>query len=172
VPPRTLATAVALTAAMIVTATGAPTYAAPASTVQAQINQQLARYPGGKQINATEVAYGDGAFVITFARPQVGVDGIADCPQSWFCFYEHTNFGYPRGKLSSCGWQDLTWWGWQDRTESVHYNMSSGSVTFIEHSGPPDHSGDYGLFNVGTGNRTMSDVYPYRNMANHVYRFC
>ena len=41
-----------------------------------------------------------------------------------------------------------------------------------EHSGPPDHSGDYGLFNVGVSNRFMSDVYPYRNMANHVYRFC
>jgi hypothetical protein len=164
--------AAVLVAVLTLAMPGVTAYAAPNRSVQAQIDQQLAKYPGGTQINATEVAYNNGAFVITFARPDVSIDGVADCPAGWFCFYDHTNFGYPRGKLSDCGWQDLAWWGWQDRTESVHYNMSSGSVTFIEHSGPPDHSGDYGLFNVGTSNRTLSDVYPYRNMANHVYRFC
>lgn len=170
--PRNAMFAAVLVAVLTLALPSVSANAAPARSVQAQIDQQLAKYPGGKQINATEVAYANGAFVITFARPDVSINGVADCPSGWFCFYDHTNYGYPRGKLSDCGWQDLAGYGWQDRIESVHYNMSSGSVTYIEHSGPPDHSGDYGLFNVGVSNRFMSDVYPYRNMANHVYRFC
>ncbi|HCT76338.1 MAG TPA: hypothetical protein DGT23_07065 [Micromonosporaceae bacterium] len=161
-----------LAAAMVLANPGTAGQAAPAPSIQAQIDAHLAAYPGGKQINATEVSYAAGGFVITFARTQPGITGIADCPSGWFCFYEHTNFGYPRGKLSSCGWQDLAWWGWHDRTEAVHYNQYGGSVVFISHTGPPDHSGDYGLFSVSPSRRTISDVYPYRNMADHVYRFC
>jgi hypothetical protein len=170
-PPRYATAAALLAAALVLTTTGTPVQAAQTASVQAQIDAQLAKFPGGKQISATEVSYATGGFVITFTRPQNGVDGYADCPGGWFCFYEHTNYGYPRGKLSSCGWQDLSWWGWQDRTESVHNNQYSGWVLFINHSGPPDHSGDYGLFDVWPGER-LPDISPYCNMADHVYRFC
>jgi hypothetical protein len=135
--------------------------------VQREVEAYLAANPGGRQINATEIAYGDGAFIVTIV-PEAGILGVADCPIGWFCFYDGVNFGYPRGKLSDCGWQDLGWWGWRNRTDSVHYNMASGSVTFINETGSIDTS----LFSVDTVHRTISDVSPYRNMADYVYRFC
>jgi hypothetical protein len=159
--------------ALTVIALAMPSAAAPPSTtpLQAQINAHLAAYPGGTQIGATEISYADGKFIMTFVAAEKSTSA-ADCPSGWFCFYDQVNYGYPRGKLSSCGWQDLSWWGWQDRTESVHYNMSSGSVAFLNHWTAPDHSFDYILFSISTSSRTDNDVSPYRNMADHVYRYC
>ncbi|WP_027346657.1 peptidase inhibitor family I36 protein [Hamadaea tsunoensis] len=162
-----LGTAMALTATPALAATPSP----GAQGVQAQIDQYLAKAPGGKQINANEISYDGGVFVVTFAAFGTSPTG-ADCPSGWFCFYDRTNYGYPRGKLSSCGWQDLAWWGWNDMTESVHYNMSSGSVSFINHGRYADHSDDTVLFTVSTTSRYLSDVSPYRNVADHVYRSC
>jgi len=165
--------AVAATLILIIAtpAAAAPTQRPHPPTVQQQIDAQLAKAPGGKQISPTEVSYGNGTFVITFVAPANTSVG-ADCPGGWFCFYDRTGYGYPRGKLSSCGWQDLAWWAWNDRTESVHYNISTGSVAFINHTGAPDHSDDVVLFSVGANSRYRSDVAPYRNMADHVYRYC
>ena len=163
----------AVVAALMVIALAMPSSAAPPSTspLQAQINAHLAAYPGGTQISATEISYADGKFVMSFV-PTGKSASAADCPASWFCFYDQVNYGYPRGKLSSCGWQDLASWGWHDRTDSAYYNMSTGSVSFINHSTAPDHSLDYTLFSLSTSVRGDSDVAPYRNMADHVYRFC
>jgi len=174
--PRSRGQPAFLLALLMVLLAATPAEAAPPPhpqppTVQQQIDQQLIRAPGGVQINANEVSYAGGRFVITFvatANTSVG----ADCPSGWFCFYDRVNYGYPRGKLSSCGWQDLAWWAWNDRTDSVHYNLSSGSVAFINHGSYADHSGDVVLFSVGASNRYLSDVAPYRNMADHVYRYC
>jgi hypothetical protein len=131
----------------------------------------LAAHPGGTLINDNEISYGGGVFVVTLSPPAHAL-GAPDCPLNWFCFYDRTDFGYPRGKLSSCGWQDLATWGWQDRTESAHYNLSSGYVVFINHAGGTGHANDYPLFTVSAANRALADVTPYRNMADHVDRHC
>src|SRR5688572_20780788 len=120
--PHRYATALAFLAAAAVIATiGGP---APAATktppVQEQINAHLAAYPGGKQIGPHEISYANGQFVMTFVRTGPAI-AAPDCPWGWFCFYDQISYGYPRGKLSSCGWQDLANWGWQNRTESVSY---------------------------------------------------
>src|SRR5262245_46626817 len=141
------------------------------SSVQAQVDAYLAAYPGGKQINATEISYAGGTFVVTLVPP-VGTLAGPDCPGGWFCFYDGVNYVYPRGKLSSCGWQDLSFYGWHDRTESVHYNLSSGLVWFINHAPGVTHANDIRLFEVSSSMRTRADVFPFRNMADHVYRFC
>jgi hypothetical protein len=144
--------------------------AAPGLDRVAQIQRQVAAYlvshPGGRQINTTDIEYGNGRFIVTVA--QVVPLASPDCPSGWYCFYDGVNFTYPRGKLSDCGFQDLGTWGWRNRTDSVHYNMSSGSVTFINETGTTDTS----LFSVSTTRRTIADVSPYRNMADYVYRFC
>lgn len=166
--PRHLA-AVVVAAALLLVAAGTPAAAEPHvdGTAQSRVDAYLAAHPGGKQINATEISYGDGAFVVTVV-PQPGTLGAPDCPSGWFCFYDVINYGYPRGKLSDCGWQDLGWWGWRNRTESVHYNMSIGSVVFIDETGSIDTS----LFTASTTRRTIPDVNPYRNRADYVYRYC
>lgn len=145
----------------------------PLGDVQAQIDAHLRAYPGGVQTGPTEISYDNGVFVMDFVRSTPGTDGVADCPSGWFCFYDSTNFGYPRGKLSDCGWQDLAEWGWQNRTESAHYNMATGSVAFINHaSGQSSHSFDVAVFGIGTSAPTIADTSPYRNTADHVQRYC
>jgi hypothetical protein len=177
-PRRWRTLVIALTAIVAVLTVTSPSSARPPdgsatapSAVQRQIDQHLTAYPGGQQISETEISYAGGKFVLTFERP-IGILAAADCPAGWFCFYDGINYGYPRGQLSSCGWQDLYNWGWHDRTEAVHYNLSSGSVSFLNHGSVPSHSSDTYLFSVSASYRTDNDVSPYRNRADHVNRYC
>lgn len=140
---------------------------AEAAQLQDKVDAYMAAYPGGQQINATEVEYGNGTFIVDVVPAPNVAEGSPDCPSGWYCFYDYVNFGYPRGKLSDCGYQDLNDWGWKDRVDSVDYNLSTGSVTFVGDGNPP-----VSLFSVSTTKRTMSTVDPYRNQADYVYRYC
>ncbi|MEV4625406.1 hypothetical protein AB0J90_03850 [Micromonospora sp. NPDC049523] len=161
---------VALVAAAPPATAGPPDGPVSPGAVQVEIDKHLAAYPGGRQIGPTEISYAGGSFVLTF-EPPVGTLASPDCTSGWFCFYDRINYGYPRGRLSSCGWQDLASWGWHDRTESVHFNISSGSVSYLNHTSA-GHGGDPYLFSVSASARTDNDVSPYRNMADHVNRYC
>jgi hypothetical protein len=59
---------------------------------------------------------------------------LPDCPSGWFCFYDGTNFNYPRGRLSDCGWQDLGRYGWSDRTSSID-NSTGSTIDYENHPG-------------------------------------
>ncbi|GIJ06859.1 peptidase inhibitor family I36 protein [Micromonospora andamanensis] len=144
----------------------APALAGPTerSAVSVDLTRYLAVHPGGTVLNDNEISYQDGELIVTL-KPAVGVYGVADCPSGWFCFYEWPHYGYPRGKLSSCGWQNLANWSWQFRVESAHYNLGNGYVAFYYHQSQE-------LFRVGVGNRVRSDAAPHRNWANYVYRHC
>lgn len=172
-PP--IITLIAVLLATILIAALAPAAAAQPSTperVQQQINDHLARHPGGKQINTHEIAYDGGTFIIGFAAKGYTTQG-ADCTSGWFCFYDHPNYVWPRGRLSDCGWQDLTRWGWHNRVESAYYNMNIGSVIFIDHGPYSDHSADIGLFTTSTSKRAVPELTTHhRNKADHVYRYC
>jgi hypothetical protein len=164
---RSRLVAVLLTAASITVAVAATATPAQAATVQDRVDAYLAAYPGGTQIGAADIAYGGGKFVVTVVR--TGFTAAApDCPSNWFCFYDGPNYTYPRGKLSDCGAQDLGTWGWRNRVASVHYRMSTGSVTFINETG----STDTPLFTASTTRRTIADVAPNRDKADYVYRTC
>jgi hypothetical protein len=88
-----------------------------------------------------------------------------NCPSGWFCFYDETGFLGDRGKLSSCGWQNLRDFQWANRIEAAYYNLSSGSASFYE------SNGTY-LFQVTAANRSLSDVGSKQNKADKVYRAC
>ncbi|MFC0528811.1 peptidase inhibitor family I36 protein [Phytohabitans kaempferiae] len=155
----------AATTTVAITATAAP---ARAADVKDRVDAYLAAHPGGVRIGGADIAYGGGRFIVTVTRTDLAAAAAPDCPANWFCFYDGTNYTYPRGKLSDCGAQDLGAWGWRNRTASVHYRMSTGSVTFINETG----STDTPLFTASTGRRTIPDVAPYRDMADYVYRTC
>jgi hypothetical protein len=139
--------------------------------LEQQVQLQLQRHPGGRRVGPNEVAYDGGKFVITFAVPGKTFHGLADCPGGWFCFYQNYNYGYPRGKLSDCTWQDLAWWGWNDRTRAVHNNTAS-EVDFIQHwdMGNPanGHSYDYDLWTTEPRQAIPRVASPA--MADHVNR--
>lgn len=139
----------------------APALAGPPTSLK--VRQYLAAHPGGTVLNHNEISYQGGEVVVTLDAP-VGTYGMADCPSGWFCFYEWPNYGYPRGKLSSCGWQNLSTWSWQFRVESAHYNLGSGHVGFYYH--------DQELFRVNPSKRVLADAGQWRNWANRVYRSC
>lgn len=164
----------AVTLGLAAAGTAVPTHAAPATpSVQAQIHAQLAAHPGGVQINATEVAYDNGRFIITFARP-AGVTVnviIGDCPTGKFCFYDKPDYGYPRGALADCAWQDLNWYGWSDRTESAYFNKASGQIQFLDHAGGTSHTGDPVLWTLTVKQRGLATV-PYPNRADHTQGTC
>jgi hypothetical protein len=140
-----------------------PAAPATAASTAPAVQAYLAAHPGGVPLNSNEISYDGGRFVVTLTRPVNTLAG-ADCPSGWFCFYERPSFGYPRGRLSDCGSQDLSNWNWQYRTESAHYMLSSGRTVFFYNS--------TALFEVGSANRTRSDAAPYRNWANRVHRYC
>ena len=140
-----------------------------------QLQLQLQRFPGGVQIAENEVAYQDGAFVMTFALPEQAnqPQATADCPSGWFCFYDHASFGYPRGKLSDRGWQDLSQFGWSDRTESVHNNTTT-RVEFDNHFdfGNPANGHTFDELNIfGANAHTTLSTVSRPNTADHVFRF-
>lgn len=166
---RTIAICAAI-AALLALAASPPAAADPSTSADMQrlVNAELAAHPGGTQLNATQISYHNGAFIVTVARTGAAAPN-PDCPSGWFCFYEYTYYGYPRGQLSSCGWQDLAWWNWHDRTESVHNNQSRGTVSFLNHGLSSTHSDDVVLFTV-TARQARADVAPHRNLADHVYR--
>jgi Peptidase inhibitor family I36 len=154
----------AVTTTVAIAATAAP---ARADDVQTKVDAYLKAHPGGVQVGAADIAYSGGRFVVTVVRTD-RTAATPDCPSGWFCFYDGVNYTYPRGKLSDCGAQDLGTWGWRNRTASVHYRSSSGSVTFINETGATDTM----LFTASTTRRTIPDVAPYRDMADYVYRSC
>jgi hypothetical protein len=146
--------------------------ATTAAQLQRQIDLQLSIAPGGVRTAANEVSYDGGKFVVTYAKPGATL-AAADCPSGWYCFYDNTNWGYPRGRLSDCGWQDLGAYGWNDRTESVD-NSTGNPVDYIQHRdyGNPanGHVYDYHLF-YSYAHAAASTV-PYPNQADHVNRLC
>ncbi|GIG69230.1 peptidase inhibitor family I36 protein [Phytomonospora endophytica] len=118
--------------------------AAPAtgSSVQAQIDALLAQHPDGKQINDNEIAWENGAVVLTI--PAAGQPtaygpgekavpmGTPNCSYYWTCLYEHANYDGRRLRFSSCGYiQDLGGYGFNDQTTSWHNNQSGGARTRV-----------------------------------------
>jgi hypothetical protein len=161
----TLITAPILAATLALT--GNPTVGPRATPTPAAA--YLAAHPGGHIIDDNNLSYGPVTVTVT---PPVQPLIYPDCPAGWFCFYQYTNYGYPRGKLSSCGWQNLATWGWQNRIQSAYYNLLNGAVAFINHIPGTNPAYDQTLFTISVTQRAIPDVYPYRNMADYVYRYC
>ncbi|MEV0568470.1 peptidase inhibitor family I36 protein [Dactylosporangium sp. NPDC050588] len=159
---RTLTLACLVTAAVTIAA--APAAAAPVAPGTASY---LAEHPGGTLVAPNEISYDGGRFVVTLTPPvqePEHTNAYVDCPKGWFCFYDRPDYGYPRGKLSSCSWQSLATYGWQDRVESAYYNLDRGAVQFFDYG--------TGLFTVGVGYRSIAYVGSAMNRATDVYRYC
>ena len=155
-------------------------YLAPARTkaqLQAQIEEQLRRAPGGLQIADNEISYDNGRFIMTFARPGERTHDdastlLADCGGWRFCFFDGPNFGLPRGRLNDCGWQDLWTFNWGDRVESSIQSLPSPVfVLYIGHGAVPNHSDDDVYWFTDGSTRQVATV-PNPNAADHVNQNC
>ena len=107
-------------------ASEADTTAAP--SVQQQIDAQLRAAPGGVQTSANEIAWRDGAVVMTFPNVQQGeftTLAVANCPSGSFCFWDAANFEGRRLQFSDCGRQDLGDYGFRNRATSWQNTTAS-----------------------------------------------
>ncbi|GGM80935.1 peptidase inhibitor family I36 protein [Dactylosporangium sucinum] len=148
----------------VVTASAAIPAATSATTAtHAELTRYLREHPGGIPTAPDTISYLGGALVVTLRAP-ARAQGSPDCPSGWFCFYDRPGWGYPRGKLSDCWYQNLATWYWQDRTESVHNNTGT-TVTFYDGA----YRAGSAMFAAGAG-VALSSVPP--NRANYVYRSC
>src|SRR5262249_51077059 len=134
-----------------------------ASLARTTITGYLATHPGATPFGDNEVAYLGGAVVVTRNQTS-GTPAGADCPAGWFCFYDRANFGYPRGRLSGCGYHDLGAWFWRTRIGSVHNNTSTAVVFYDGIRGAARW-----LFTAGPG-EARSSVAPHQNQADFVIR--
>lgn len=115
------------------------------------------------------------AFVLTLLAPPgvaAAAARAADCPAGWFCFWSGTNYSGARGKLSSCGRQDLVRYGWGNRVDSAYYDLNNGSVTFYDRVVASDPNDDRALFTISAATRGDPDTAPHRDKADYVYRSC
>lgn len=161
----TLTLSLAMLAFMLVAPGG--TAAVEAPTLD-PASAYLQTHPNGTKLNFNEVQYGP---LIVTVTQTVAASG-ADCPAGWFCFYDGRNYTFPRGKLSSCGWQDLTQYQWGNRIESAYYDLNNGSVTFYDRKSASNPNDDVSLFSLNTVTRGDVDTNPNRNKADYVYRIC
>jgi hypothetical protein len=109
--------------------------------LQRQIDKQMAKTPGGKQIGVNQVAWRGGKAVMTFPLPgekqaravnePLGTLGTANCSYLWTCLYEHSNFDGRRLTWSDCNFENLANWGFNDQTTSWHNNQSRGTQTHV-----------------------------------------
>ncbi|MCX4545561.1 peptidase inhibitor family I36 protein [Streptomyces sp. NBC_01565] len=106
-----------------------------------QIDEQLARTPGGKQIGLNQVSWRGGKAIMTFPLPGEGKAravnesavalGSPNCGYGWTCLYEHSNFDGRRLTWSDCNFEDLGNWGFNDRATSWHNNQTQGTKTWV-----------------------------------------
>jgi Peptidase inhibitor family I36 len=92
--------------------------------LQDQIDAQLRLAPGGKQIGQNQIAWRDGAVVMTF--PESPVTVLAPrCPDGWTCFFEHRDWGGRMLQFRDCGlWQWFSDYGFRNQTSSWHNRLN------------------------------------------------
>lgn len=100
--------------------------------LQGRMAEQLRRHPGGKAIGTNEIAYENGAVIVTLplkegaALGPAGAAGVPNCDLGSVCLYEHDNFNGVRVSYTACGFYNLGDRGFMDKMTSWHNNQTGG----------------------------------------------
>lgn len=122
---RSMSIVAAAAALMVVAALAAPTGAAASSGAIASgttVSGKVAPFAAdGRQVDAAALA------------------GMSDCPLSWFCVWNNTNFSDGPGKWQNNEWRYTNWRhdscpnkSWNDCASSLYNHGQSCKVTFYE----------------------------------------
>ena len=81
---------------------GVPATAAstPGDALQDQVDETLARFPGGVQISSTTISWEDGAILLTFPAPSGRA--IGTCATGSYCAFSATSYGGTRLAFTGC----------------------------------------------------------------------
>lgn len=149
----TMGTAVMLAATMLAgSAAAQPRAAAPPEIqltesqkkeLQAEVDKHLKDYGGGKQIGINEIAYEDGAMILTLPLPgeakarsvnePVTPLGTANCSYEYACLWSDTNFNGSRLSRWACGTVTLGS-PFNSTVGSIHNNQTTGTQTVLLNS--------------------------------------
>ncbi|RQP09141.1 MAG: hypothetical protein EAS51_12550 [Microbacteriaceae bacterium] len=103
--------------------------------LQARIDAVLAEYPGGVQIAANEIAWDEGAVVLTLDAPgsAFGVLDVGSCTAGHYCAYNGYSLSGSKLSFSSCATPQPT--GIIGTVRSVANARTSGSVYALNSGG-------------------------------------
>jgi hypothetical protein len=107
--------------------------------VQQKIDRQLSRKPGGQQVSSTQVAYRNGAVVLTFPVPGDTGQSDATCDYGYFCVWEAWDFAGRKLSLLSTPTSrpvNLVDYGMGYQVSSWQHNNRIHSVKIFGVDGP------------------------------------
>jgi len=118
--------------------------AAQQQVLQSEVNSHLKDYGGGKQISVNQVAYDNGAMILTLPLPgetkaraigePVTALGVADCAFTHACLWSDTNFNGSRLDRVICATVVLGA-PFNSSTGSIHNNQTTGTQTLLLNAG-------------------------------------
>ncbi|WP_242614072.1 peptidase inhibitor family I36 protein [Actinomadura roseirufa] len=132
--------------------------------VQVQIDDQLAKFPGGAQTGANEVSYRDGRVTLTIPADMAAAD---PCATGAYCFYDGKDFTGRKLTFRDCGktglWQFLTDYGFGNKTSSWQNRTKHTVVVYDQATQPPttlwtENPGAESV-NVGTAADNKADAF-------------
>ncbi|WP_205896191.1 peptidase inhibitor family I36 protein [Pseudomonas umsongensis] len=107
--------------------------------VQRQIERQLSRKSGGKQISTTQVVYDNGAAVVTFPVPGDAGQSDRNCDYGYVCFWTASDFAGRKLSLLSTaknGPVNLSDYDMSAQVFSWQHNNKTGTVKIFGVDGP------------------------------------
>jgi len=117
--------------------------AAEQRSLQAEVDQHLKNYGGGKQIGINRISYEAGRMILTLPLPgekkaravgePVAPAGVANCRFEFACLWADTNFNGAKIERAAC--ETLTLAApFNSSTASVHNNQTTGTQTRLLNS--------------------------------------
>lgn len=115
------------------------------SPLKAQIQELLAQLPGSTQVDEHSISWDNGKVMLILpdveTTDEVSIIGsgpssieelsqsplaaaVHGCPSGWYCVYEHRGWGGRRLQFSDCSRNDLSNFGFRDKTSSWVNNGS------------------------------------------------
>ncbi|MDR2703950.1 MAG: peptidase inhibitor family I36 protein [Cellulomonadaceae bacterium] len=97
--------------------------------MQGRINEILSTHAGGIQVAWNEIAWNDGAIVLTLSPDNIGVAPLAvgNCPSGSFCAYDGANYSGNRLAFTTCpSTNDVSPLG--KAVRSIANSRTSGSI--------------------------------------------
>lgn len=113
----TMPTLIAVVAAVLLSmAVPAAADRTATGSLQGQIDAQLRLTPGGTQISENQVAWHNGAVILSLPA---STTALITCPAGWMCFYDLPNWGGRMLQFRDCGyWQHFGNFGFRNQVSS------------------------------------------------------
>jgi hypothetical protein len=148
---------------------------AESEQLEARIQAELVKAPGGKRIGLNEIAWKDGNVVMTIgiANGEVGAQAYGPCDAGWYCVYEAWHWNDYNREMRKLRFRDcsssgvhnnLDDWGFGDRASSWDNRSRAGVEVY-------DYFVRY-LFLMHLASKAAEVAPGANDRAVHMYAYC